>query len=355
MSANASWDVTPDTPKQENAAWSLPGARQLLTGSRKSPFALNPSPGNGDMQMAMAVARSSSRGSIARSSSRSGLASSIRGSIGKLSISSCNAQWNLASASTKGDDRVENANGYAMLAEKYANQKNSTSSLSSMSTSALSQMVQQQHLSSQSRLQGIGEEDARGKGIQHGPPKLRKETLMSLGIDMRMKPRSCMKKGKGLQRAATMTSLNEMKVFLPTGQTLRRNLSITFKDKVRVKKIPSSSSLAENPAELWYQNHEMDSMKKKTKELIALADDPIKRSQHNYRGLERHMPENRESVRSRRFDTWDHVLETQQFQRDLGEFDEEKMARMIRNLSNQSLQEAQQRAAEDASFALAGY
>lgn len=179
--------------------------------------------------------------------------------------------------------------------------------------------------------------------------RLRKETLMSLGIDMK-KPkgelRGCMKKGDGLKRAATLGNFREISATGPDGRPIKRNVSITFKETVEIKRVPSASSLASNPQELWFQDHEEREIRKTAKALVKIVDESdVDPSLLDLHGLESHTRINKKISQARKYDAWDAVLDAQDIIRNQGgKYNDEEIASMIRTVSAQSLQEAQARA-----------
>ena len=179
--------------------------------------------------------------------------------------------------------------------------------------------------------------------------RLRKSTLMSLGIDMK-KPtgelRGCMKKGKGLQRAATLGNFREMSATGVNGAQIKRNVSITFKETVEIKRVPSASSLASNPQELWFQDHEEKEIRKTAKALVKIVDESdVDPSLLDLHGLEGHTRMNKKISQARKYDCWDAVLDAQDIVRHQGgEYNDEEIASMVRTVSAQSLSDAQARA-----------
>jgi hypothetical protein len=179
--------------------------------------------------------------------------------------------------------------------------------------------------------------------------KLRKETLMSLGIDVKRNPaelKGCMKQGEGLKRASTLGNIREIEVTLPDGRPLKRNTSITFKETVEIKRVPSASSLASNPSELWFQDHEEREIRKTAKALVKIVDESdVDPSLLDLHGLEGHTRVQKKISQARKYDAWDAVMDAQDIIRHRGgEYNDEDIAAMIRNVSIQSLQEAQARA-----------
>lgn len=134
-----------------------------------------------------------------------------------------------------------------------------------------------------------------GGAVLTTPTKLRKETLMSLGISTRPRtPKSCMKKSgsssdDGMRRSATLSSIHEIDVVLPGSRSIRRNTSITFRDTVMVKRVPSSSSLVENPCDLWVQPDEQRQIRQSAKALVQVVDESdVDPGLIDIRGLEGH-------------------------------------------------------------------
>jgi hypothetical protein len=179
--------------------------------------------------------------------------------------------------------------------------------------------------------------------------KLRKETLMSLGIDMKKSPgelRGCMKKGEGLKRASTLGNIREISVTGPDGRPIKRNASITFKETVEIKRVPSVSSLAGNPSELWFQDHEEREIRKTAKALVKIVDESdVDPSLLDLHGLEGHTRIQKKISQARKYDAWDAVLEAQDIVRHSGaKYNDENIAAMVRSVSAQSSLDAQARA-----------
>ena len=172
---------------------------------------------------------------------------------------------------------------------------------------------------------------------------------MSLGIDMK-KPagelRGCMKKGEGLKRASTLGNIREISVTGPDGRPIKRNASITFKETVEIKRVPSISSLASNPSELWFQDHEEREIRKTAKALVKIVDESdVDPSLLDLHGLEGHTRIQKKISQARKYDAWDAVLEAQDIVRHSGsKYNDEDIASMVRSVSAQSLLEAQARA-----------
>lgn len=192
------------------------------------------------------------------------------------------------------------------------------------------------------------------------PTKLRDDTLRSLGIAVPSRQkhngslRSALKKGgdtKGMSRALTMASIREIEVYLPGERCIKRNTSVNFDEKVTIRKVESTSSLAESKSKLWLQDDEMRKIRQRCKSLATMVDHSmnsenmaLRTSGDSMRGLERMMPSGRPARSKQKYDAWDSVLDVQEDLYAKGqEYDEEKIASMYRNLSRDSLQQARAR------------
>jgi len=321
-------------------SWSLPGARPFPSGG-KSPWS--------SVTMDLPKPLPAPAGKTLRGPKNLSLKSTCNSSASGLR----NAKWDTLVSRKKEDDlAAANIGRYVIEHCGLADLKFSSS------TPALSELQKPGASSSPSTKEChfLDENPSLASSVPRGQEnQLSKETLMSLGIaEAKRKPKSCMKREGSVPRAATLNNLTEVEVCLPSGKTIKRNNSVSFRGRVRVRKIPSSSSLADDPKELWYQGDEIEKIKRKTMTLIAVAKNPDIRKKLNYRGLEQYMPESRAKMKCRKNEAWDVVLETQDYQRGSGYFDEDQIAMIVRTLSQQSLVEAQQRAAIDAAYVAAG-
>ncbi|KAG7353528.1 hypothetical protein IV203_002883 [Nitzschia inconspicua] len=244
--------------------------------------------------------------------------------------------------------------------------KPKTGMTGAMSTSALSNIMLRQPDPSSLRVRSkasIGEHVPGQDSVDENPSmdgnlkksrkmngtRLRKETLMSLGIETK-KPvgelRGCMKKGDGLKRAATLGNFREISATGPDGRPIKRNVSITFKETVEIKRVPSASSLAGNRQDLWFQDHEEREIRKTAKALVKIVDESdVDPSLLDLHGLESHTRINKKISQARKYDAWDAVMDAQDIIRNQGgEYNDEEIASMVRAVSAQSLQDAQARA-----------
>lgn len=220
----------------------------------------------------------------------------------------------------------------------------------------LAQRRSQQIAALMAKRNNSSSDGASNEQVQFQPqkPKISRDTLLSLGI--RKKPKC----GKSIlktsnsdgdmgPRRSTMTNLREIEVELSSGETLRRNASVTFNEACKVKRIPSNDQIKSSTKKaLWYQNEEFDTMREKNRKIIKMANKGELHSSKsgktlNIRGLERYVGQNQEVSQARKVGAWDAVYWAQQ---DCD--DDEYIASMIRSYSNKSLQEAQEKAREDA-------
>jgi hypothetical protein len=210
-----------------------------------------------------------------------------------------------------------------------------------------------------------GEDDAPHPSSRRKAVKLRQETLESLGISVLRKsnapeasPKSVLKKAgssQALARSNTLVTLKRIptEIELSNGRVLKRNTSVTFNERVRCKGVESAASLADDPKDLWFQDDEMKKFKrnvKKAVQAVELGIAPAESDTFSLRGIEKHISDVREVSRLRMEDTWDVVLGAQEvYLEHTGDYcDDEKLESLVRNISKQSLMEAQERAKSDA-------
>lgn len=300
-----------------------------------------------------------------------------------------NASWGLASnaGGTTGSSKRLNA---FLLGSKYGGgaggltkSKQTGRLAAAVSTSALNNLATYQSYQRPAKsvltspVPEGPENDDEGNDQYTAPrPKLqlRQETLQSLGISIQRKhnihgvaPRGVLKKSgsaNALARANTLTNLKRVptQIELSNGRVLKRNTSVTFNERVRCKRVASSSSLAEDPKQLWFQDNEMNKIRRNAKKIVQeAAQEELENGSvrpesdvFSLRGLERHLPAAKEESRNRKEDTWDVVLEAQEvYLEHTGDYcDSEKIESLTRNISMQSLKEAQERAQQDAMEAL---
>jgi len=142
----------------------------------------------------------------------------------------------------------------------------------------------------------------------------------------------------------TMTN-NIVRVRLPgRRKSISRQRSLTFNEKVRVKRIPCQAQVAEGDvADLWFQPQEYEAIKRKTMALIrAVQDDATGGVTYCTRGLERYFSV--DDVSEKRNEAWDSVLDEQEAQRVNREaFNADRMAQLYVKTTRLSSQEAMER------------
>jgi hypothetical protein len=154
----------------------------------------------------------------------------------------------------------------------------------------------------------------------------------------------------------------EIEVELPgQSQPVRRRRSITFNQGVVLRNVLPTKSLTDKPELLWFQDDEMDRIKREIANLVqekaryAETHDACDSSVESgadeevagecTRGLERMLEPERTKVK--KFQAWDTVMNEQYLQRQEGEFDDESLAKMYGLAARRSQREAQRRASKD--------
>jgi hypothetical protein len=145
------------------------------------------------------------------------------------------------------------------------------------------------------------------------------------------------------------------KVYLPGGRRpVKRQRSIRFNDEVSVREVRSSKSLVnDNPRILWWQDDEHASIKENLQRLLSRVTrwGVARTNGRKYctRGLERFLdPDDWETDRT---EAEDAVIREQSHQRDIGTFDDLRIAAVYFRSTRTSLQRATRRGSEDALLA----
>jgi len=138
---------------------------------------------------------------------------------------------------------------------------------------------------------------------------------------------------------------NLLRVKLP-GQRkpVTRQRSLTFNEKVRVKRIPCQAQICGgDTSDLWFQPQEYDAIKRKTMALIrAVQDDQTGGVTYCTRGLERYFSV--DAVQEKRHDAWDSVLDEQDAQRSNREkFNADRLSTVYAETTRLSAKEATDR------------
>ena len=171
--------------------------------------------------------------------------------------------------------------------------------------------------------------------------------------------KSCMKKHPKTPSHPSKRRLriqgSSYKVYLPAGlRSIKRQRSIQFNDEVSVREVRSSKSLVnDNPRVLWWQDDEHESIKDNLQRLLSRVNRwGVSRTngrKYCTRGLERFLtPDDWESDR---IEAEDAVIREQAHQRDIGTFDDLRIAAVYFRSTRTSLQRATRRGCEDALLA----
>lgn len=172
---------------------------------------------------------------------------------------------------------------------------------------------------------------------------------------LRLVPKRTQSDVTSLKSLSSLTN-NLLRVRLP-GQRkpVTRQRSLTFNEKVRVKRIPCQAQVCQGETkDLWFQPKEYDAIKRKTMALIrAVQDDQTGGVTYCTRGLERYFSV--DAVQDKRNDAWDSVLDEQEAQRVNNEtFNADRMSELYSQTTRLSSQEAIERGRLD-EFAIARY
>jgi hypothetical protein len=149
-----------------------------------------------------------------------------------------------------------------------------------------------------------------------------------------------------------------MEVKLPGRRdSIKRRRSITFNEDVHVRKIAPAKDLTSKPKELWFQDNEYSTIKKKTRALLESVDKKtglVNGKKYCIRGLERYMEPSH--VRdAKKYSAWDSVLLEQEVQREEGTFCDESIGNMYKATTRRSVIDAQRQANKDADEVAAFY
>ena len=139
--------------------------------------------------------------------------------------------------------------------------------------------------------------------------------------------------------------------------SIKRRRSIHFNDEVNVRSIQAVSHVpGAIKHELWFQEAEYSTIKKKTRALLEKVDQHgiVNGKKYCTRGLEKYMEEKVGARSQTRYAAWDTVLMEQELQRQLHIFDEVSIGQQYAVTSTMNAAEAARRATCDADE-VAGY
>ncbi len=168
--------------------------------------------------------------------------------------------------------------------------------------------------------------------------------------------RSSMKQVGGTSsRESMITCKGEIEVFLPPSkkgegrQKITRRTSLTFNEETTITPIEPAKNLARSPEDLWFQDHEMQQIRRKVSALVSRTEDgltPHNGKRYCMRGLERLMEP--QVVAVKRSQAWDTVFKEQYLQQCEGIFEEDHLANLYKFSTLRSKKDATARASEDA-------
>jgi hypothetical protein len=166
--------------------------------------------------------------------------------------------------------------------------------------------------------------------------------------------------GGGAERRMSIEEELEIGTILPSQvlevklpmrrESIKRRRSIQFNEDVNVRKIqPVSKVKGAKKNELWFQDDEYHSIKKKTRALLEKVDSNgvVNGKKYCTRGLEKYMEDPAKRARDK-YAAWDSVLMEQEMQRKLQIYDDETLGKFYRRTSLTSTLEAADRANADA-------
>lgn len=139
--------------------------------------------------------------------------------------------------------------------------------------------------------------------------------------------------------------------------SIKRRRSIQFKEEVNVRSIQAVSHVpGAIKHELWFQEAEYSTIKKKTRALLEKVDQNgiVNGKKYCTRGLEKYMEQKAGARSQTRYAAWDTVLMEQELQRQLHIFDEVSIGQQYAVTSTMNAAEAARRATCDADE-VAGY
>jgi hypothetical protein len=183
------------------------------------------------------------------------------------------------------------------------------------------------------------------KVSQHGPGRRR----ASLGICQDR--RTSIKEIEEDVAAGLLAKSQVIEVKLPMRrESVTRRVSIQFDEDVYVRKIlPSTSVKGADKNEMWFQDDEYSTIKKKTRALLEKVDSNgvVNGKKYCTRGLEKYMEDPTKRAQEK-YEAWDSVLDEQELQRKLKVFNDESIGRSYKRTSIVAAEEAHSRANADA-------
>mmetsp|Transcript_53971 Transcript_53971/g.131050 ORF Transcript_53971/g.131050 Transcript_53971/m.131050 type:complete len:306 (+) Transcript_53971:240-1157(+) len=159
------------------------------------------------------------------------------------------------------------------------------------------------------------------------------------------KRRSCLRKPDTPRRAVSLLVRGEMELWLPSeDEPVMKNTCLVFNETVRVKKIRPVRQLTDNHEALWFSDEEYVAMRQKSKRLAYRVENDLTNGRkYCVRGLESLLTKINGKARTS-YDTrkvgWDAVLDEQESQFNLGEYNDERIAYKYKQTSVYSKRQA---------------
>lgn len=186
-------------------------------------------------------------------------------------------------------------------------------------------------------------------------PRRRPRRRSSMPCSTTTAPRRSSMKQVGAPTRESITCKGEIEVSLPPAkkgegrQMIKRRTSLTFSEENTVNPIEPAKNLARSPEDLWFQDHEMQQIRKKVSALIHMTEDgctPHNGKRYCMRGLERLVEP--ELVAVKRNQAWETVFMEQYLQQCEGIVEEDHLANLYKFSTLRSRKDAEIRAMEDA-------
>jgi len=203
-----------------------------------------------------------------------------------------------------------------------------------------------------------GDDDSDDENLPFHPKRTPRRSSLKVSCPVRAQRRAsigiCQERRASIEEdlaSGVLAKSQVIEVKLPMRrESIRRRRSIQFDEDVHVRKIqPATSVKGAEKKEMWFQDDEYHTIKKKTRALLDKVDSNgiVNGKKYCTRGLEKYMEDPRKRAEEK-YQAWDSVLMEQEMQRKLKIFDDESMGRFYKRTSITSAAEAHSRATADA-------
>lgn len=229
------------------------------------------------------------------------------------------------------------------------------STRASISTRRRSTIRRQQPLNLSNHGDGNDDDD---ENLPFHPQRMPRRSSMKGTCPVRAQRRASIgtpaERRMSIEKELAIGAIEESQIFeikLPMRrESIKRRRSIQFNEDVNVRKIqPTSKVRGAVKKELWFQDDEYSTIKKKTRALLEKVDANgiVNGKKYCTRGLEKYMecPAKRSKGK---YEAWDSVLGAQELQRKLRIFDDESLGKFYKQTSTMNVAEAAIRANADA-------